>query len=96
MKVGDRVWIVFHTYPNGHQIDVYRLEVDALKQAAEIAVEYATQGEFDTETNSRIIEAVRENEYELALSILDDYVQDNGWDDCNIEVFSTLLQGSAE
>jgi hypothetical protein len=80
----DKVYIVFHTFEQGHQLIPFRKREDAAKRAAEIVLEYATAtyGVDDEEyLNAKVLFDVEDFE-----GVVDFFPVSEMDDKCNVEI----------
>lgn len=83
---GQKLWVMFHTYRNGHQIEPYAEEVEAYKHAAQIALDYASD-KHDNYIEAH--DAFSRKEFALVLKLI---VVSEIDDRCNVEVMELAVQ----
>ncbi len=84
-----KVFVVFHTFANGHQIDVFRREKDAMEHAAGIAMEYVHE---DAAIDPHVLEeakaAYENDEFDKVSNLVNVPEIDNH---CNLEILEKEL-----
>lgn len=86
------VWVMFHTYEHGHQIEIYDSLAEAQEHAAEIALAYGDDDDNhpDEGVRAAACAAFERGDYDAVLKAVSVAELD---DRCNLEVFESHVQG---
>ena len=84
---GKTLWMVFHTFENGHQHEVYEDQAEALEHAADIIMDYV--GSDDYGDYADIVDAYHAKNYAL---VVERAIVPDIDDHCNVEVMQITVQ----